>query len=496
MTNIFNLEIFDNKNNNNNYNNNNNNNNNNNSFNNNINNYNFYFKDNNKCFQHENQDIIAICTQCINSPVCLECVTSKHFHQGHILEKINKDTVAPIINEFKDIIKPQLNQYLKKSEDFLDQLEIKFNELSIVHKNNINLVYKEFKQLHLVLQIIENDLIKQLETIIDENLQTNAIIKSLVENNNKIIFSSCELIDFDNNNPNPNPNNNNNNNKDQLIQIIKTYYHFKKLLNNINNKNNNGEVNFSPPFNNKIVSIKKDSSEIIKQCLNSILTITSNDKNDSEFNYGNITLGEQSSNDNSKERILNNDRNYIDIKPLQLSQPPPPPPSSPHQILEIGQQLIKPIQPSYKPQSTQIKPPKLEPMNIEKLNNGINNYSSYFQIQNKITNNNMKPIQFDNEKKSMVYQDGFNIPNDIEFITIGEGQHLPDIIPINCKWVLLPHGFNESLQSLPSTVEHLCIYNLKSLPNDGLIPKSIKSIHFYDDLNSLQLKQLNQIKKK
>ncbi|EAL71493.1 hypothetical protein DDB_G0271938 [Dictyostelium discoideum AX4] len=420
---------------------------------------NFYFKNNNKCFQHENKDIIAICSQCMNTPVCLECATNKLFHQGHILETINKDTITPIINEFKDIIKPQLIQYSNKSQEFLNNLDIKFKELSSTHKTNITLINKEFKQLHLILQIIENDLIKQLETNFDENLQTNTIIKSFIENNLKIILKTCEIID--------NKNNNNNDDEYQLIQIIKTYYHFKKQLNNnnhINNINNNsciGEINFSK-FNNKIVSIKKESSEIIKECLNSIITLIPND------NY----------NCKENEELL--------VKDINTSQ------------------LIRPIQPSYKPHFTQTKP-FIEKLNINNINNNNNNnfkYFNYLPNQNIIINNenekfNMKQSQFGiyNEKKSMVYQDGVNIPNDIEFITIGEGQHLPDKIPINCKWILLPDGFNESLQSLPSTVENLCIYNLKSIPNYALIPKSIKSIHFYDEFNNSQQRQLNLNKK-
>ncbi|KAM9972926.1 hypothetical protein ACTFIR_012297 [Dictyostelium discoideum] len=421
------------------------------------NNKNFYFKDDNKCFQHENKDIIAICSQCMNTPVCLECATSKLFHQGHILETINKDTITPIINEFKDIIKPQLIQYSNKSQEFLNNLEIKFNELSSSHKTNITLINKEFKQLHLILQIIENDLIKQLDTNFDENLQLNTIIKSFIENNLKIISKSYEII-----------NNNNNNDYDecQLIKIIKTYHHFKKQLNNNNNNNNSGEINFST-FNNKIVSIKKESSEIIKECLNSIITLIPNDNCHNE-----------------NEELLVKD-------------------NTPPEIYDIRPQLIKPIQPSYKPHFTQIKP-FMEKLNINNINNNNFNFNNfnYLPNQNKIINNenekfNMKQSQFGiyNEKKSMVYQDGVNIPNDIEFITIGEGQHLPDKIPINCKWILLPDGFNESLQSLPSTVENLCIHNLKSLPNYALIPKSIKSIHFYDEFNNSQQRQLNLNKK-
>ncbi|KAN0050154.1 hypothetical protein ACTA71_003257 [Dictyostelium dimigraforme] len=131
-----------------------------------------------KCEIHNDQDIKLICSIC-KVLVCTECIVSDH--NGHKFEKMKEDNTKPIFEEFKNNHLQNLEKQLDINKAFLEKSNSFFKSLEDKHNQNIGTIKKGFRELINLLQLIEIDKIKQLETLYDENQYINTNISTTID---------------------------------------------------------------------------------------------------------------------------------------------------------------------------------------------------------------------------------------------------------------------------------------------------------------------------
>ncbi|KAN0050155.1 hypothetical protein ACTA71_003258 [Dictyostelium dimigraforme] len=250
--------------------NNNNNNNSNNNNNNNINN-----NDNNKinCILHYGYIYRFVCSTC-KVALCDLCIIDKD-HRGHETNLINKESIEPIIQEFKYVHFKSLTTYSERIKYSLDISNKKFNQIEEQHNQNVNSIIEEFKQLYKILQTIENDSIRQLVTHYDDNKDINTNISTIaniylknidqIQNIYKDIKNDLKVEPF-----------NNENNINKNLEILKHCHQTKlilketsnkceinKLLNDFNNITMENSIDTFKDSIKDIIKIKLDSKNVI-----------------------------------------------------------------------------------------------------------------------------------------------------------------------------------------------------------------------------------------
>ncbi|KAN0026541.1 hypothetical protein ACTFIV_007529 [Dictyostelium citrinum] len=76
------------------------------------------------------------------------------------------------------------------------------------------------------------------------------------------------------------------------------------------------------------------------------------------------------------------------------------------------------------------------------------------------------------------YRDGDEIPEGTTRVAIAPGNHLPKLFPSSVSTLLLPDGFDQSLDSLPPTVKSLYIFDINLELKEGTIPNTIETLTF------------------
>ncbi|EGC40521.1 hypothetical protein DICPUDRAFT_96216 [Dictyostelium purpureum] len=122
--------------------------------------------------------------------------------------------------------------------------------------------------------------------------------------------------------------------------------------------------------------------------------------------------------------------------------------------------------------------------NFELVKKNIDGFLSLVQNQNNANGSN----SLDQHQKYMVYRglrffvykNGCSIENSTKLIAIYPGSHLPPVFPPNVSEILLPDGFNQSLDSLPPSVTVLYLFNISYQLNQDSIPHTIQTIYFGD----------------
>ncbi|KAM9996738.1 hypothetical protein ACTFIZ_001656 [Dictyostelium cf. discoideum] len=76
------------------------------------------------------------------------------------------------------------------------------------------------------------------------------------------------------------------------------------------------------------------------------------------------------------------------------------------------------------------------------------------------------------------YRNGDEIPEGTTRVAIVPGNDLPKVFPSSVSRLLLPDGFDQSLDSLPSTIKYLYIFNINLELKQGTIPNTIESLTF------------------
>ncbi|KAN0018620.1 hypothetical protein ACTFIU_008548 [Dictyostelium citrinum] len=76
------------------------------------------------------------------------------------------------------------------------------------------------------------------------------------------------------------------------------------------------------------------------------------------------------------------------------------------------------------------------------------------------------------------YRDGDEIPDGTTRVAIAPGNHLPKVFPSSVSTLLLPDGFDQSLDSLPPTVKSLYIFDINLELKEGTIPNTIETLTF------------------
>ncbi|KAN0033456.1 hypothetical protein ACTA71_002883 [Dictyostelium dimigraforme] len=81
------------------------------------------------------------------------------------------------------------------------------------------------------------------------------------------------------------------------------------------------------------------------------------------------------------------------------------------------------------------------------------------------------------------YRDGDEIPEGTTRVAISPGNNLPKAFPSSVSRLLLPDGFDQSLQSLPSTIKYLYIFDINLELKEGSIPNTVEYITFCEGFN-------------
>ncbi|KAM9983127.1 hypothetical protein ACTFIZ_005724 [Dictyostelium cf. discoideum] len=218
----------------------------------------------NKCAIHKENKIKMICSTC-KVVVCVECIILDH--NGHKFGRIDVENSKAIFEEFKNNNFQNLHKQIDINNDLLNESNNLFKSLEDKHTENVNTITEEFKQLSKLLPIIENDKIKQLVTLYDENKDINTIISTTIHDNlNKINLITNKYKNTINQiNIDQIINNNNN----QHIEILKHCYQSQQLIKDNQNENKIKEL-INQYKNVNIVN----NSEQIKDSIKEIFKIS------------------------------------------------------------------------------------------------------------------------------------------------------------------------------------------------------------------------------
>ncbi|KAN0038137.1 hypothetical protein ACTA71_000309 [Dictyostelium dimigraforme] len=141
------------------------------------------------CRFHQNKNLKYICSDldCKSMPCCSLCITSGGEHHGHkivLLESITKSEILSITNIFKDEVIPKVIEIFEIDKQTLKDSDNRFKKIQSQYNENKKLVTEQFNKIHKIIQIIQADIEKQLETVYQDNTIINTTITSSINNDN------------------------------------------------------------------------------------------------------------------------------------------------------------------------------------------------------------------------------------------------------------------------------------------------------------------------
>ncbi|KAN0043018.1 hypothetical protein ACTA71_010651 [Dictyostelium dimigraforme] len=180
-----------------------------------------------KCYYHDSQDLSLFCLDC-GYAVCNDCKSSKDYCSGHRFDLIS-NSMYKIKQEFEENFLPLIPNRIKKDKTTRSLSDSFCTEIVNKLKLNQNIIKEEFRQIHLAASLAERDILLQLDTTYDENLEIK------LELSNRLIDHIEKLQEIINNRPiiEINDNNNNNNFKDKKEEIQNNNQEKISNLNNI-----------------------------------------------------------------------------------------------------------------------------------------------------------------------------------------------------------------------------------------------------------------------
>ncbi|EGC32226.1 hypothetical protein DICPUDRAFT_155845 [Dictyostelium purpureum] len=215
---------------------------------------------------------------------------------------------------------------------------------------------------------------------------------------------------------------------------------FKKLL--ITKLDENIEAN------NIFISAIEDSNEKV----NNILNTQNNNKNKNQNNNQFIEIVKRS---HICKKLLSNFNNYPQYNEVSLL------------TNESNFELVKKNIDGF--------------LSLVQNQNNANGSNSLDQHQKyMVSYSNTLKIYKDRGLRFFVYKNGCSIENSTKLIAIYPGSHLPPVFPPNVTEILLPDGFNQSLDSLPPSVKVLYLFNISYQLKNNSIPHTVESIYFGD----------------
>ncbi|KAN0022118.1 hypothetical protein ACTFIU_004286 [Dictyostelium citrinum] len=271
-----------------------------------------------KCFQHSDGEICSFCEDC-KSPVCLVCMCSIE-HKGHSFSLISQKMVQNTLDAFKIKTYNKSQRYKEKSRKRIQMIEQQFQKIKLNHQSNMSQLTDKFKQLHQILQILEIDIKRTLETLLTDNEELYLKTKSLLDNEVQLINSIITKHSTTQSPPTIPPiikmtdyniNQVYNQSTKQHLSIIKDNY---QLLNIIKDQNN------YEPFKETTLLFNNDIIDNIKSTLKTIYSINQNALiNNNNKNNNNSNDDEDSGEESDdEEKDENKDENISskDIKPF------------------------------------------------------------------------------------------------------------------------------------------------------------------------------------
>ncbi|KAN0038136.1 hypothetical protein ACTA71_000308 [Dictyostelium dimigraforme] len=482
-----------------------------------------------------------ICLDCKSIPCCSQCITSGGKHYIHVivlLESITKSEILSITNIFKEVI-PKVIEIFEIDKQTLKDSDNRFKKIQSQYNENKKLVTEQFNKIHRIIQIIQTDIEKQLETVYQDNTIINTTITSSINDDNHKngpIIDNLNNIKQNINNIQQNFNNNNNNNYDinhsnnqDLMELISQYQHSSLILNNDNNINN---FNKLKEYKNQIIKFNHQQIVDIQNNLNLIYNIDrlnenysiEIDKNKNKYikenqkfpkNEDSVALGEDCGSlselksitnlifvkllDGFDERleVLPNGIEYLDIydikTPLEVGSIP-----STVRDLSLCNGYNQSIKPGVIPSSVKnlylwdIKQP-LEVGSIPSTVGGLSLHDGYNQsIKPGVIPSSVKYLHLYDIKQPLEVG---SIPSTVERLSLHDGYNQsikPGVIPSSVKYLHL-HDIKQPLEvgSVPSTVEDLSLhsrYNQSIKP--GVIPSGVKYLHLYDIKQPLEVNSI------
>ncbi|EAL62165.1 hypothetical protein DDB_G0290609 [Dictyostelium discoideum AX4] len=205
---------------------------------------------NKKCTLHRNK---------ILELLCLDLFFQDGQHHGHKTNCMDSKATSDIlkmVNLFKNDIIPKLKEIVENNKQIINESDNIYNEIKQQYEINKNLVIDEFNKFHKILQIIQLDILKQLETTFDENTLVNTIINSSIKNNdsygitmesmsNEIDNLKHTHLQYCDENQIYNWLEN-----EEIYQLIKKYQQSSLI---VNNKNYIGSLNILKEYNNQSI---------------------------------------------------------------------------------------------------------------------------------------------------------------------------------------------------------------------------------------------------
>ncbi|KAM9979301.1 hypothetical protein ACTFIY_008554 [Dictyostelium cf. discoideum] len=404
---------------------------------------------NNECFEHPPEKIQSVCIEC-EEPVCIICITSDK-HRSHTFKLLKEEYVSPMISKLKKTI-PIFKNSSKSIDKVSKKSEMEFEEKKSQLEKISNTVKTEFDGIQRHVTMVLNNFLREIST---ECQKDDDIYKHIDQKLKTIKSSTSHIIDLYDNENEIHPSN--------YVAVLKHYEQSKKLLSSLDDP--------LPNYRKITFSIEPDQIQSVKNILyENIFKIIGESqdefiipKNPSEILDEPINDKNNTTDINNNNNIINNnnktDENDISIEKEEggisfNSQ-------FQRQLVQekIYEHLLKPkMQLNIKSQQQQEEEKKL----------------SYIIPHNKV----LKKTTFDGVEFT-IYENGGVVP-ETENIAIGVGQNLPPIFPSSCLRLLLPDGFNQSLESLPPSIENLYIFNIDYQLVRGSIPNSVSYIYFCD----------------
>ncbi|KAN0038087.1 hypothetical protein ACTA71_000259 [Dictyostelium dimigraforme] len=136
------------------------------------------------CRFHQNKNLKYICSDCKSMPCCSLCITSGGEHHGHkiVLLESTKSEILSITNIFKEEVIPKVIEIFEIDKQTLKDSDNRFKKIQSQYNENKKLVTEQFGKIHKIIQIIQTDIEKQLETVYQDNTIINTTITSSINN--------------------------------------------------------------------------------------------------------------------------------------------------------------------------------------------------------------------------------------------------------------------------------------------------------------------------
>ncbi|KAN0038153.1 hypothetical protein ACTA71_000325 [Dictyostelium dimigraforme] len=415
------------------------------------------------CRFHQNKNLEFICSDCKSMPCCSLCITSGGEHHGHkiiLLESITKSEILSITNIFKEEVIPKVIEIFEIDKQTLKDSDNRFKKIQSQYNENKKLVTEQFNKIHKIIQKVQTDIEKQLETVYQDNTIINTTITSSINDDNHKngpIIDNLNNIKQNINNIQQYFNNNNNNydinysNNQDLMELISQYQHSSLILNNDNNINN---FNKLKEYKNQIIKFNHQQIIDIQNNLNLIYNIKGlNEKYSIEIDK----------NKNKYIKRMYDFRFYLYLENQKF-------PKNEYSVA-LGEDCGS---------LSELK--SITNLIFVKLLDG-------FDERLEVLPNGIIFLDIHDIKTPLEVG---SIPSTVESLILSDGYNQsikPGVIPSSVKYLYL-YDIKQPLEvgSIPSTVEHLTLsdgYNQSIKP--GIIPSSVKYLYLYDIKQPLEV---------